>query len=108
MASDAINKIKQAEEQASNLVNDAKDKSLEIQEQMKVQGNEEFEKIVSEGKNEREKILQIAEEKGVSEEAPILEKAKRESEKVLSKDQAALNSIADSIVERIVNNNGNS
>ncbi|HHX70894.1 MAG: ATPase V [Miniphocaeibacter sp.] len=108
MSSNAINKIKDAEIKAETLVNDAKDKSFEIQEQMKVQGKEKYDEIVKEAELERQKILELAKKKSKEIEAPILKNAENESQKILNTNGDDLNSIADSIVERIVKNYGNS
>lgn len=108
MSSNAIEKIKEAEDKAAALVKDAKDKSFEIQNQMKVQGRESYDGIVSEAENERQKILDLAKKKGMEMEKPVLEKARNESERILNTNDDALNKIADSIVERIVSNYVNS
>ena len=102
MASNAINKIKDAEEKARNQLEEAKGKTLTIQNEMKNIGTEKYNSIIKEAELERLEILKVAREKGKEIEEPILKNAEESSKKILESDKKILDEVTDLIVERIV------
>lgn len=108
MTTDAINRVKEAELQAKSLVDAAK---LEATNLKKTSGKEcgaISDKVISEANKKADEIKLGLINEGEMLAKPVIEKAKREVEHIKSVDDKKLESVVNSIVERIVSVNGNS
>ncbi|WP_269722846.1 ATP synthase subunit B family protein [Parvimonas micra] len=108
MTTDAINRVKEAELEAKSLVDAAK---LEATNLKKISGKECDEisdKVISEANKKADEIKLGLINEGEMLAKPVIEKAKREVEHIKSVDDKKLESVVNSIVERIVSVNGNS
>ena len=108
MTTDAINRVKEAELEAKSLVDAAK---LEATNLKKTSGKEccaISDKVISEANKKADEIKLGLINEGEMLAKPVIEKAKREVEHINSVDDKKLESVVNSIVERIVSVNGNS
>ncbi|MDD2482582.1 MAG: ATPase [Lutispora sp.] len=108
MAKDAIETVKDAEEKAKTLLQDAILTSKNSKQEAETLAEQEYKKILANAKNEAEEIKRLAVQEGESIAKPIIERG-IESAKALNdlKDEK-LDSAVNIIIERIVNANGNS
>lgn len=103
MSIDAIQRVKEAEDQAKLLVENAKRKALQIIEEGKEETELKYNEIIAQANHDRERALEDSRKEGNELAMPILERADGESERIRSIKNQDLEKIVDSIVERIVN-----
>lgn len=102
MTSNMVEKISEAESNADQIVKDAKKKAEEILEQIKTVGKKEYNSIIEEGESARREMLNKAQKEGEIKEAPILEASREKVKKIQNMEDSKIQSVSNSIVERIV------
>lgn len=106
-AKEALLRIKQAEETACKLAEDAKQMVVVLLEEAKTLAEEEYNKILVSGVQEAERVKEKATKEGESEASRIIEKGMYEAQYIRNIEEAKLNKAVKLIVERIVHNHGN-
>ena len=107
VAVEAIDKVKEAENDAEKLIADAKQRAAQIINEANLKAREERKKIKEGEDLKNSQTLKAAREEGQNKSEPILKMAKRESGKIKNISDEDLDSIVDKIVKRLVEN-GNS
>lgn len=102
MAKDAIFAVKEAENKAQQLLNEARDTSINLREDSIVKGNQEFNRIMEEGRVEAQNIKQAATEEGEALANPILDEGQRKAEDLSNLDPKKIDKAVNFIIERIV------
>jgi len=108
MTTDAINRVKDVELEAKSLIDVAKLEATTLRKNSKNECENISEKVFSEANKKAEEIKFGLINEGEMLAKPVIEKAKREVEHIKSVDEKKLESVVNSIVERIVSVNGNS
>lgn len=108
MTTDAINRVKEAELKAKSLVDAAKLEATNLKKTSGKECTEISDKVISEANKKADEIKFGLINEGEMLAKPVIEKAKREVEHIKSVDDKKLESVVNSIVERIVSVNGNS
>ena len=108
MTTDAINRVKEAELEAKSLVDAAKLEATNSKKTSEKECDEISDKVISEANKKADEIKLGLINEGEMLAKPVIEKAKREVEHIKSVDDKKLESVVNSIVERIVSVNGNS
>ncbi|MEB3060579.1 hypothetical protein VJJ74_05395 [Parvimonas micra] len=108
MTTDAINRVKEAELEAKSLVDAAKLEATNLKKTSEKECDEISDKVISEANKKADEIKLGLINEGEMLAKPVVEKAKREVEHIKSVDDKKLESVVNSIVERIVSVNGNS
>lgn len=108
MTTDAINRVKEAELEAKSLVDAAKLEATNLKKTSGKECDEISDKVISEANKKADEIKLGLINEGEMLAKPVIEKAKREVERIKSVDDKKLESVVNSIVERIVSVNGNS
>ena len=108
MTTDAINRVKEAELEAKSLVDAAKLEATNLKKTSGKECDEISDKVISEANKKADEIKLGLINEGEMLAKPVIEKAKREVEHIKSVDDKKLESVVNSIVERIVSVNGNS
>ena len=108
MTTDAINRVKEAELEAKSLVDAAKLEATNLKKTSGKECDEISDKVISEANKKADEIKLGLINEGEMLAKPVIEKAKREVEHIKSVDDKKLESVVNSIVERIVSENGNS
>ena len=108
MTTDAINRVKEAELEAKSLVDAAKLEATNLKKTSGKECTEISDKVISEANKKADEIKFGLINEGEMLAKPVIEKAKREVEHIKSVDDKKLESVVNSIVERIVSVNGNS
>lgn len=108
MSTDAVRRVKDSEADAKKIIDDANSKSSEIIESAKVDAKEAYDRLIEKAKKNRVDIIKKAKETGAKNSEPILQEAQREIEKSFTFSEDKARGAIKSVVERIVNNNGNS
>jgi len=108
MTTDAINRVKDVELEAKSLIDVAKLEATTLRKNSKNECENISEKVLSEANKKAEEIKFGLINEGEMLAKPVIEKAKREVEHIKSVDEKKLESVVNSIVERIVSVNGNS
>lgn len=108
MAKEAIFAVKEAENQAQQLLNDAKEKSKRLREESILEGDAEFNRILEEGRVEAERIKEKALEEGQALANPILEEGQLKANNLSNLDSSKMDKAVNFIIERIVKTNGDS
>lgn len=108
MTTDAINRVKEAELEAKSLVDAAKLEATNLKKTSGKECTEISDKVISEANKKADEIKLGLINEGEMLAKPVIEKAKREVEHIKSVDDKKLESVVNSIVERIVSVNGNS
>ncbi len=108
MAKEAIEKVRNVEEEAARLLEEASQKSKDGIHEAEVFADKEYKRILSEAKTQAEKIKELAVEEGESVARPIIEKGIKEAKDLVNLENERLESGIDIIIERIVSGNGNS
>lgn len=103
MSIDAIQRVKEAEDQARELIENAKRKALQIIEEGKDSTELQYNEIIAKAKEDRDYALDESRREGSELATPILERADGEAERIRSIKDQELEQIVNSIVERIVN-----
>lgn len=108
MARDAIGSVKDAEERAKEMLQNAIQASKDAEHQTEVLAEQEYKRILSDAKAEAEKIRRQAVQEGESIANPIIEKGIEEAKALKELKDENLDSAVNIIIERIVNANGDS
>lgn len=108
MALEAINKIKNAETKAEEMILEANKKAREIVQQAGVEAETKYNEIINSAKLKAEKLLSVALEEGNNESKPILEMGERDIEKIRNMSTKIKENAINIVVERIVKIHGNS
>ena len=108
MTTDAINRVKEAELEAKSLVDAAKLEATNLKKTSGKECDEISDKVISEANKKADEIKLGLINEGEMLAKPVIEKANREVEHIKSVDDTKLESVVNSIVERIVSVNGNS
>ena len=108
MSTDAVRRVKDSEADAKKIIDDANSKSTEIIESAKVDAKEAYDSLIEKAKKNRANIIKKAKETGAKNSEPILNEAKKEIDKSFNFSDDRAHDAIKSVVERIVNNNGNS
>ncbi|EFI41638.1 MULTISPECIES: V-type sodium ATP synthase subunit G [Peptoniphilus] len=108
MTTDAISKIKNVEDSSKERIIKAEAEAKKILEDAVNKSKIRYDEIFEKACNDRDKILEEAKQKGQINSKPIINEAEEKSNEILNISEKKLLDIADSIVERIVMNNGNS
>ena len=108
MTTDAINRVKEAELEAKSSVDAAKLEATNLKKTSGKECDEISDKVISEANKKADEIKLGLINEGEMLAKPVIEKAKREVEHIKSVDDKKLESVVNSIVERIVSVNGNS
>lgn len=108
MTTDAINRVKEAELEAKSLVDAAKLEATNLKKTLGKECGAISDKVISEANKKADEIKLGLINEGEMLAKPVIEKAKREVEHIKSVDDKKLESVVNSIVERIVSVNGNS
>lgn len=108
MALEAINKVKLAEEEAIKVIDEASSKSKSLLMNAEKEAKNQYNAILSEAtkKGETIKAKFLEDSKGKCD--PILESGRKEVEAILNSKNANFPKAVKSVIERIVNFNGNS
>ena len=102
MSIDAIQRVKEAEDQARQIVENARIKASQIVEEGKKQTQQQYLDILAQSKESRKQSLERARQEGVEMASPILERANSDADRIRAIQDEDLRQIVDSIVERIV------
>ena len=108
MTTDAIAKVKEAEIKAKKIVDDAKTKASLLKKEAENNCKDISDKIVKDAKKKSEDLKFSYRNEGEMLSKPIIEKAEKDVSLIKSVDEEKLESVVNSIVERIVSMNGNS
>lgn len=103
MSVDAIQRVKEAEDQARNKIEEAKRKAVQIVEEGKQEAEAKYKEIVSKAQDERRIALEKSRSEGNESAKPILERAEVDSGRIRNIKDQDLAQIEKLIVERIVN-----
>lgn len=108
MAMDAIQIVKEAEEQAREILDSTTAAAKKAAEEAVRNADEEYNRILAQAESKARLIGLKAIEEGEAIAKPILEKGQSEAEALRSMDGLKLDRIVDIIIERIVKTDGNS
>lgn len=106
-AKEALQRIKQAEEHAYGLVEDAQQKAVVMLQEAETLAEEKYNKILVSGKQEAERVKEKATIEGESEASQIIENGMQEAQSIRNIEEVKLKKAVKLIVERIVHNHGN-
>ncbi len=108
MAKEAIEAVREAEQEANRMLQDATQTSRDIKKEAERLAEEKYQQILEEANREAEEIKQKALQEGEAVAKPILEKGMKESERLIALSDEDLSQAVNIIIERIVNTYGNS
>lgn len=108
MARDAIESVREAENKAQEILEEARNKKIHSRLEAEKNAELEFNKILSEAKAEAKSIKDNALNEGESIAKPIMEKGLTEAETINNLKNVKLEAALNIIIERIVSANGNS
>lgn len=106
-AKKALQSVQAAEEKARALITEAKERAKKIANEAISSADEQYKAIVTEGKAEKKKITDRARSSGEDTAREMIEKGLKDADAIRHIDDEKINSVVDSIVKEIVNNNGN-
>lgn len=106
MTKEALEKVKEAEEIADNILKDAKNRAREMVQDAEVLATRKYDEILDGAEQEVEWIHNKAIEEGHLHSIPILENGARVSKKIRSLTIEQLKPAVDCILERVVKSNG--
>jgi len=104
---DAVKKVTDSEKEAKKIVEDAKVKAKEIIEKAKEDADMSYKKAIDDAETKKTLLLDEAREEGERRGVPILDEADKVCEEISQK-KGEDSGIVKLVVERIVNNYGNS
>ena len=107
MAKEAIAKIKSAEAEAAEILGIAAEKANHIMAESKKNALDEKESIIRGAQSAKEAAIENAKKEARARCAPIIADGRARAEKILNPDAAAFEQAVNTVVERIVNLNGN-
>lgn len=105
-AKEALQTVKETEEEANHIVKLAKQEATQLLQNAELLAEKEYDQILTSGKKQAEKIKDYAISKGDEEGKAILTKGLKDAESIRHIDTYKLKQAVDIIVERIVENNG--
>lgn len=108
MTTDAINRVKEAEIKAKSLLDEAKQQAIALKKNSEKECESISEKVISDANKKAEEIKFSLINEGEMLAKPVIEKARIDVDLIKSVDDKKLESVVNSIVERIVSVNGNS
>lgn len=108
MTTDAINRVKEAEMKAKSLLDEAKQQAIALKKNSEKECESISEKVISDSNKKAEEIKFSLINEGEMLAKPVIEKARIDVDLIKSVDDKKLESVVNSIVERIVSVNGNS
>jgi V/A-type H+-transporting ATPase subunit G/H len=108
MAKEAVELVKQAEEEAKALLEQYRIYSEKALDEAKVSAKEKYKQILYDAKTEAENIKKKAEEDAQSKAQPTILKGKENADAIRNMDEKELTSAINIVIERIVKTNGNS
>ncbi|NEZ45921.1 ATPase [Clostridium niameyense] len=108
MAIEAIESIRIAENRASTILKQAKDKSKDIVKNSNEEARKKYEKIIKDAEKEAKDIIEKSIETAKKDSIPILDKGIESVKNIRNVSQDNLNKAINIVIERIVKVNGNS
>lgn len=108
LALEAIKSIREAEEKGADILSKAISGSKEILKRSEIEAEVQYKKVLDAAREETKKIIENAKEEGKRESEPIFEKGKIEVDNILNLQSERFDRAVNTVVERIVKNNGNS
>ena len=99
---EAIDVVRQVEQEADQLVEPAKQTAQSIKSQAVTQAKTEAEELMEEARIKARQLEDVAVKVGEEQVRPILEEAKKKSDEFLNMSESKLSAVADTIVERIL------
>ena len=108
MATEAISKIKEAENTAAAILEKAIESSKSIIKNAEIQGESQYDSLVNKAEEEAKTIKENATLEGRVKTEPIIRLGDEQISKIINIDQDKFNSAVNLVIERIVNFNGNS
>ena len=108
LATDAIQKVKDAELKAKEILEKAHEEVLILKEEMKEKVKKSHDEAIKNAKKDAEELKSKYKNEGEAIAIPIFESTERKVSSIKDIEENKLKSVVDMIVERIVNSNGNS
>lgn len=102
MADDILIKIKEAEEEASAGVADAKETSTQIVKDARDKADSEYKSIISDAKKKAASLIDEANKASKVDNEPILDAARQKSSKLKDIEKTDVDSLVKKLTERIV------
>lgn len=102
MSDTAISKIKEAEEKAKLIVDEANEKRKSILEGAKSEAEQKYNDIINEAQKVRNEKLESSKNNAIEESKDLEQKAKMNNESIKNIDIDTVEGLVDKIVERIV------
>lgn len=106
-AKTALQSVREAEEKARILVENAKEQAEAIANESISSANEQYNAMITKGQIEKKKIKNAARVASEHAATEVIEKGLKDAEAIRHIDDEKLNTVVHSIVKGIVNNNGN-
>lgn len=107
MAKDAIEAVREVEEEAKALLQEATFTSKELRQKSESLAEKEYEQILNEADLKAKQLIDIALLEGEAIAKPMIDKGIEEAKALLDMKEKDLDSAVNIIIERIVNANGN-
>lgn len=108
MGNNAIEAVREAEEKARILLQEANNKVIELTKEAEAIAEEEYQKILSDTELKSKQLKDTAIEEGKAIAKPIIDKGMKDAKALLAMTNKDLKGAVNIIVERVVNANGNS
>lgn len=108
MTTDAIKRVKEAELKASSIIDSANKEAISLKKKSHKDCEKLFDDSLQEAKKKANNLMFSFKNEGEMLSKPIIEKAQQEVSLIESVDKSKLESVVNSIVERIVSANGDS
>lgn len=108
MTTDAIKRVKEAEEKAESIVDLATKESISLKKKSKEDAKKILDDALKFARKKADDLKFSLKNEGEMLSKPIIEKAEKEVSLIQSVDKSKLESVVNSIVERIVSTDGNS
>ncbi|MFY9213082.1 MAG: hypothetical protein WAO45_00010 [Tissierellaceae bacterium] len=108
MAKDAIEAVKEAEQQGHRILQEATQASRDSKREAELTAQKKYMEILEEANREAEALREKALKEGEEISAPLIETGIKEAEEIIALPVAELDLAANIIIERIVSANGNS
>ena len=108
LATDAIQKVKDAELKAKEMLEKAHKEVLILKEEAKEKVKKFYDESITNARKEAEELKLKYKNEGEAIAMPIFESAERKVSSIKGIEEGKLKSVVDLIVERIVNSNGDS
>lgn len=108
MAAEAVLKVKQAEEQASELVRKANDEAKELIRKAEADGLSRQKAVIMEANRQKAEMIEQANLRAVQGCADLLREGESQRQQILNPEPQKFEQAVQIVIERIVNVNGNS